>query len=49
MVVADLDQVEVFSDGGVQPKHECNPEQLAILQTMVDKVDNSVTKTSVVG
>ena len=44
MVVADLDQVEVYNDGGGQPKPECSPEQLAILQAMVDKVDDSVTK-----
>ena len=44
MVVADLDQVEVYNDDGGQPKPECSPEQLAILQAMVDKVDDSVTK-----
>jgi hypothetical protein len=43
-VVADLDQVEVYDDGTAQPTPGYSPEQLAILKSMVDGVDDSVTK-----
>jgi len=43
-VVADLDRVEVYESDVTQRAPQCSGEQLAVLKSMVDQVDDSITK-----